>query len=112
MKHLVKVKFLRADIFEKYFNQNYLVNNPHIVHGLESEYIVFKDQVEDNDAVTARNNILLLIKRELLSKEEFIGMDIQITHTEQMLPYNLWVHLNTLENRTICEVIETSLIED
>lgn len=110
MKHLVKIKFLRSDTFEKYFNLNYRSNNAEIIHEIGSDFIVFKDQVDDNDSTTARNNILLLIKREILNQDEFNGREIQITHTETMLPYALWVHLDTLDNRTICVVVDTSLI--
>jgi hypothetical protein len=109
MKRLVKVQFLMENVFEKYFTKDdFIVPNVAKIHSRGADWMVFKDDIKDNDEGGASHNILSFIK-------EVIGLSPLLENKEIMMSTDataLGVQLGEPKNRTICKVVETKVVED
>lgn len=107
----VKVKFHRTDVFNQLFNNdNYINNNKELIIDYSDDSMNFKDVVEGNTEQDARNNILTRIK-DFIDRNPFLeNRECVITHDNRMNPNCIWVHLDTLEGRLVCEIIEVKII--
>lgn len=107
----IKVKFKRTDIFNKFFNDEFVNSNKEKIVEFGNDFISLKDDVIANDEADSRNNILYQMKN-IIDKDDLIEnkiCEVVVDEGTAMGNY-LFASVSNSNERNICEIIEVKNI--
>lgn len=107
----VKIEFNRLDIFNTYFNEEFIQANLNRIDEYGNNWMTFKDNVENNLEADSRNNILLFIKT-IIDKSpliDYLNCDL-VFEEVTALPLLLYAHVFDSSRRKICFVSDVNEI--
>jgi hypothetical protein len=105
-----KIEF-RQDIFDKYFDiDDYTISHSDQFDKKGKNWIIFKDNVIDNDEQSFRAILLDDIKNTIGISDLLENKETVITYDDKMNPNTLRVHLDKPDGRVVCEIIEINEI--
>lgn len=107
----VKVKFNRTDLFNKFFNEEFVNSNKEKIQEIGVDFITLKDNVIANNEADSRNNVLINIKNIIDGDALIDGEICKIVLDENTaMATLLYAHVLDSTKRNICEIIEVNNI--
>jgi hypothetical protein len=108
---VVKVKFNRIDVFNKFFNVEFIYANKEKIEEFGVDFIVLKDDVIGNNEADSRNNTLFYIK-SIIDGDDLIENKIceVVIDKETAMANFIFATVENSDKRQICEIISVKEI--